>query len=109
MYQPPFENNQILYFYDQPPYNFIGYNQPRHQQINYYRLLENTQKTLRTLNQIIPLVTHVVPLIHNASVMFKVSKAIKNIPDYNTDSVTNEPLYLENNISSTTTNPTFFS
>ena len=109
MYQQPFYSNQNTPFYNQPPYNNTHYPYPHHQSINYPRILENTHKTLRTINQILPLINQVGPLIQNASIMFKVSKAIKNIPNINYETSNNEIQYIEPNLPTPPTNPTFFS
>ena len=108
MYQHPYESEQIMMHYQYPPNMHMYPIQPQQPKINYYRLLENTQKTLTTINRIIPIVTQVTPLIRNASIMFKVSKAINNMPNYDTTQ-SNKTTYLEDNISPTTSNPTFFS
>lgn len=45
--------------------------------INWSSLLTNTQKTLNIINQAIPIVYQVKPIISNAKTMFKVINAVK--------------------------------
>ena len=45
--------------------------------INWSSLLNNTQKTLNIINQAIPIVYQVKPIIANAKTMFKVISAVK--------------------------------
>lgn len=72
---------------------------------NYYNFLEGTQKTLTTINQIIPIVNQVSPMIRNATMLFKVANVINTIPSTNlnetpaTSSTTNQK---------TVENPTLF-
>ena len=47
---------------------------------NYYNFLEGTQKTLTTINQIIPIVNQVSPMIRNATTLFKVANVINTMP-----------------------------
>ena len=107
MYQPPNMNNSFSNYYDQNPMQMM---QPlaKKAPINYYRMLEGTQKTLVTINQVIPLVTRVAPMMRNASTMLKVANAVKKMPDN-----FSEELYTPSQIYSTVdekepTNPTFF-
>ncbi|MCD7807774.1 MAG: hypothetical protein LUH02_00405 [Erysipelotrichaceae bacterium] len=48
-------------------------------QINVAKILENTQKTLYTANQIIPIINQLRPVISNAKTAFRVAKAVKEI------------------------------
>lgn len=47
---------------------------------NYYNFLEGTQKTLNTVNQIIPIVNQVTPMIRNAATVFKVANVLNTMP-----------------------------
>ena len=74
--------------------------------INWSTILSNTQKTLNIVNQTIPLVKQVGPVVNNAKTMFKIMNEFKKVetPQNNTKTKevkeTNTPIY--NN------NPTFF-
>ena len=60
--------------------------------INWSSLLNNTQKTLNIINQAIPVIYQVKPIINNAKTMFKVISAVKgnDIAKSNTPSVQKE-------------------
>jgi len=49
--------------------------------INLGSILTNTQKTLNIVNQAIPLVYQVKPIVDNAKTMFKIMGAVKNKMD----------------------------
>ena len=52
--------------------------------INWSGLLSNTQKTLNIVNQAIPIVYQIKPIVNNAKTMFKVaSEFTKNTSDKN--------------------------
>lgn len=63
--------------------NYNPYSMPRQsrfmgiKKINWSSLLTNTQKTLNIINQAIPIVYQVKPIINNAKTMFKVINAVK--------------------------------
>ena len=61
---------------------------------NYSTFLDGTQKTLNTINQIIPLVNQVSPMIRNASTMFRVVGEVKKM---NNDIPTpmNQPIIID--------------
>lgn len=74
--------------------------------INWGSFLSNTQKTLNIVNQTIPLVYQVKPLVNNAKTVFKIIGAVK---DDNTTSkaesiVQNNVNNANNNISNNTAN-----
>lgn len=46
---------------------------------NYSTFLDGTQKTLTTINQIIPLVNQVTPMLRNASTMFRVANEVRKM------------------------------
>lgn len=65
--------------------------------INWNNILNNTQRTLGIINQAIPIVYQVKPLLNNARTLFRVASAI-NSNDEEADSLTEENNY-SNNIS----------
>ena len=74
---------------------------------NYYNFLEGTQKTLTTVNQIIPIVNQVSPMVRNVAMIFKVANVmntIPNIPDQPQSTNSTTPSTFQNNIE----NPTLF-
>lgn len=46
--------------------------------INWSNILNNTQKSLGIINQAIPLVYQIKPIVNNAKTMFKIAGAIKD-------------------------------
>ena len=78
--------------------------------INWGNLLSNTQKTLNIVNQAIPIVYQVKPMINNAKTVFKVAKEFSNVNynntqnnNYNKNQNTNYNYYNSND-----NQPTFF-
>lgn len=63
-YNPYFTSNRSA---------FMGF-----KKINWSSLLNNTQKTLNIINQAIPIVYQVKPILNNAKTMFKVISAVKD-------------------------------
>ncbi len=61
---------------------------------NYSTFLDGTQKTLTTINQIIPLVNQVTPMIRNASTMFRVANEVKRMSQEQPMSAS-EPIIIE--------------
>ena len=60
-------------------YNNMGYfNTPIKKTINWNNILNNTQKTLGIINQAIPIVYQVKPLLTNAKTLFKVASFLNN-------------------------------
>lgn len=55
--------------------------------INWSGLLDGTQKTLGVINQAIPIVYQVKPLISNARAMFKIADAVNSTNDITTEVV----------------------
>ena len=53
--------------------------------INWNNILNNTQKTLGIINQAIPIVYQVKPLLSNARTLFKVANAINNNDEIDED------------------------
>lgn len=125
-YQAPFSNGMGNGFYPTniAPYmnpnmmnNFSPY--PRNRMMarpfsrafanfNYFSFLEGTQKTLNTVNQIIPIVNQVSPLIRNAATVFKVANVLNTMP---LESPTPNPIMKNTsstNPSKSIENPTLF-
>lgn len=63
--------------------------------LNWSGLLNNTQKTLGIINQIIPIVYQVKPLVSNARTLFKIAGAVNSNDDNSQDNV-NQNQYLNN-------------
>lgn len=85
--------------------------------INFTNVLNTTQKTLNIVNQAIPIVYQVKPLVNNAKTVFKVINAVKapdtvQAPTRNSNSqVQKTNNYSTNNVSNTkknTSEPVFF-
>ena len=77
--------------------------------INWSSLLNNTQKTLNIVNQAIPIVYQVKPIINNARTMFKVVKGLNskdNTPIKTETTTTNKTNNTKSNQNKNT--PTFF-
>lgn len=80
--------------------------------INWSGLLDGTQKTLGVINQAIPIVYQVKPLIGNAKAMFRIADALNSSTDVRnesvtkTDSVPNKKTVPEN--SQSTNRPIFY-
>lgn len=82
--------------------------------INWSTILSNAQKTLNVVNQTIPVVKQIGPVVNNAKTMFKVMNEFKKI-DSKTESNKNKQKPIENikienikKIESSNNNPTFF-
>ena len=71
--------------------------------INWGSFLSNTQKTLNIVNQTIPLVYQVKPLVNNAKTVFKIIGAVKSDND-NTSKTENTVQNNVNNTNNTTNN-----
>ena len=67
--------------------------------INWGTILTNTQKTLNIVNQAIPLVYQVKPIINNAKTIFKVMGAVRDDGNtYNTYNTNNSPAQQKNTL-----------
>ncbi len=66
--------------------------------INWNNILNNTQRTLGIINQAIPIVYQVKPLLNNARTLFKIAGAI-NEKDEVVDKPINQTNYSNENIS----------
>ena len=74
--------------------------------INWGNILSNTQKGLGIINQAIPLVYQVKPIINNAKTMFKIADALK---DDKNSTIKQEEKIVSQNVSSASDNkPIFF-
>ena len=67
--------------------------------INWSSILSNTQKSLGIINQAIPLVYQVKPIINNAKTMFKIAGAMKEDTSSHNDTNIQEDTYSTNNSS----------
>lgn len=78
--------------------------------INWSGLLDGTQKTLGVINQAIPIVYQVKPLIGNAKAMFKIADALNSsdVRQAGTTSVEQVPVSREINSNSSTNKPVFY-
>lgn len=56
--------------------------------INWSGLLDGTQKTLGVINQAIPIVYQIKPIINNARTMFKIADSIRSSDDTSTNTST---------------------
>ncbi len=78
--------------------------------INWATLLTNTQKTLNIVNQAIPIVYQVKPIINNAKTMLKVASAFTKSNNSNNNTNTNTQVSNNNYINNDDYNegPSFF-
>ncbi|MDO5003144.1 MAG: VrrA/YqfQ family protein [bacterium] len=81
--------------------------------INWGNILSNTQKGLGIINQAIPLVYQIKPIISNAKTMFKIADAIKDggSSDNNTKNTTSSNIEIDSsnsNYNTTTNKPIFY-
>ena len=78
--------------------NLFGKTLSSTRKINWSSLLDGTQKTLGVINQALPLIYQVKPIIDNAKTMFKIADVIKS-PDVSNTNVkqNNVASYQSNN------------
>ena len=57
---------------------------------NWNSILNNTQRTLGIINQAIPLIYQVKPLVSNAKTLFRVASAINEKDDVSNEEITND-------------------
>ncbi|MGM9849499.1 MAG: VrrA/YqfQ family protein [Bacilli bacterium] len=80
--------------------------------INWSSILSNTQKTLNIVNQTIPVIKQMGPMVNNAKTMFKIMNEFKKIdtPKKEPKEINqiNEPKETINNKQINYNNPTFF-
>jgi len=94
-------NNYYPYNYPKPPGIFSNF-----RKLNWAHLLDGTQKTLGVINQAIPLIYQIKPLITNAKTAFRVVNAIKNEPNVKPSKKDNTSIIRNNNTSNNS--PTYF-
>lgn len=94
-------NNYYPYNYPKSPNIFTNF-----RRINWATILDGTQKTLGIINQTIPIIYQIKPLITNAKTAFKVVNALKSEPK-NTKKRENI-INTKNNTSLPNNSPTFF-
>lgn len=71
--------------------------------INWSGLLDGTQKTLGVINQAIPIVYQIKPIISNAKTMFRIADVIKSPSFDSSDSITTKAVAVN-----TTNKPVFY-
>ncbi len=65
--------------------------------INWSGLLSNTQKTLGIINQTIPIVYQVKPIVNNARTLFRINDALKSDDNSNNNISNNQNNNVNNN------------
>ena len=78
--------------YNEYNMGYPNYNYMPKRGINWNNILNNTQRTLGIINQAIPIVYQVRPLLSNARTLFRVASAI-NSNDDETNAITEENNY----------------
>ena len=73
---------------------------------NWTTFLDGTQKTLGVINQAIPIVYQVKPIINNARTMFKIADEIRKPPNQNNTNSSN--INLQNQVNANINKPTFY-
>ena len=82
--------------------------------INWSGLLSNTQKTLNIVNQAIPIVYQIKPIVNNAKTMFRVANEFSKTNTNNVNNTNNKNIYNNANYNSNYNNnyddegPNFF-
>lgn len=78
--------------------------------INWNNILNNTQRTLGIINQAIPIVYQVKPLLNNAKTLFKVATAINSNDndDFNDEKNVNNYIQNENSLEKKDSNGPIF-
>ena len=61
--------------------------------INWNSILNNTQRTLGIINQAIPIIYQVKPLLNNARTLFRVASALNSNVNYETKKDSNGPIF----------------
>ncbi len=74
---------------------FNPYQNNTFKRINWGSILNNTQKTLNVINQAIPIIYQVKPLVSNARTLFRIADAVNeqdsnNTPNSNSYQTTNQ-------------------
>lgn len=73
--------------------------------LNWSNILNNTQKSLGIINQAIPLVYQIKPIVSNAKTMFRIAGAIKDDSNSNENKVENTNV---NNTQENSNKPIFY-
>ena len=84
--------------YNEYNMGYPNYNYMPKRGINWNNILNNTQRTLGIINQAIPIVYQVRPLLTNARTLFRVASAINNSDDEERNELVNDNNY-SNNVS----------
>ena len=84
--------------YNEYNMGYPNYNYMSKRGINWNNILNNTQRTLGIINQAIPIVYQVRPLLTNARTLFRVASAINSSDDEERNEVVNDNNY-SNNVS----------
>ena len=77
--------------------NLFGKTLSSTRKINWSSLLDGTQKTLGVINQALPLIYQVKPIIDNAKTMFKIADVIKSQDVSNTNVKQNNVVNYQSN------------
>ena len=83
--------------YNEYNMGYPNYNYMPKRGINWNNILNNTQRTLGIINQAIPIVYQVRPLLSNARTLFRVASAINSNDDMEEESNTINNSNYENN------------
>lgn len=73
---------------------------------NWTTFLDGTQKTLGVINQAIPIVYQVKPILNNARTMFKIADEIRKPPNQSNTNSSN--INLQNQVNTNINKPTFY-
>ena len=82
--------------YNEYNMGYPNYNYMPKRGINWNNILNNTQRTLGIINQAIPIVYQVRPLLTNARTLFRVASAINSNDDEERNKVVNDNNYSNN-------------
>ena len=82
--------------YNEYNMRYPNYNYMPKRGINWNNILNNTQRTLGIINQAIPIVYQVRPLLTNARTLFRVASAINSNDDDEVNEVSEETSYSSN-------------
>ena len=78
-------NNPFNYGMSTPNFTGIRRGLFNLSRINWGTLLSNTQKTLGIINQTIPIIYQIKPIVSNAKTMFKIASSLKSSSSDNND------------------------
>lgn len=110
-------NDPNFFYYNNPAnYEYMNYGNisrkaglfSKLRGIKWGDFLNNTSKTLNVINQAIPIVYQVKPLITNAKTMFRIANIIKSDDKISNESPTYEKKKEESNKNYSSNQPTFF-